>query len=377
VKFAGNMLHYIELLTISKIYIWRGLFMKKYSLILVFLAMLAFSGTVFVAERDIGNFGYNLPLLTVADAAYEEFLDTDEKYLNSYFLAKVVGVSTSNVYFVDWATPAMGGGPASVTLKNMGRVTSAKIGSWAMVKRDEAGTGIESISYLIKRAEGVIQAAQFDNIGGTDKDVAGSLIFGGQRVIFTSAKLQIINGGTKQVFDGEGVLDVYKIIKKGTYVAAWTGTTGEGLAVTVLLAGKNAEGDCAVQTGIKLRVNEYEVPGGGAVIKYNRTLVPVRVVTESLGAQVAWDAASRTATVKYTLRGVAKTLVMSVGARVVSEYSGIVNEYNLNTQYGVAVAPTLIDGRVYLPARVLVEIMDMDIDWDSETRTVNITSTAL
>jgi hypothetical protein len=198
----------------------------------------------------------------IAFAAETVLVDTDDKYLNSYFLAKVVGVSTSNVYFVDWSISSMGGGPANVTLKNTGRVTSAKMGLWAMIKRNEAGTGIESISYLTKRAEGVIQAAQFDNIGGTNKDVAGSLIFGGQRVIFTSAKLQIINGGTKQVFDGEDVIDVYKIIKKGTNVAAWTGTTGEGLAVTVLLAGKNAEGDCAVQSGIKLKVNEYEVPGG-------------------------------------------------------------------------------------------------------------------
>lgn len=96
-----------------------------------------------------------------------------------------------------------------------------------------------------------------------------------------------------------------------------------------------------------------------------RILLPIRTVTEALGAEVAWHAATRTVTVQ--LGG--QTVDLTVGS----------NQVAVQTEAGVAatvlavdVAPVICTGRLLVPVRVLSEGLGLRVEWDAATHTVRI-----
>ncbi len=88
------------------------------------------------------------------------------------------------------------------------------------------------------------------------------------------------------------------------------------------------------------------------VIVDNRTLVPVRIVTELLGGTADWDAENRTVTL--TIDGKVLTLVID------EEIPG----------YGTGA--TIIDNRTYVPIRYIAEKLGANVEWVAETRQIII-----
>ena len=89
-------------------------------------------------------------------------------------------------------------------------------------------------------------------------------------------------------------------------------------------------------------------------------LVPIRFVTEALGARVDWEPESRMARIRrgeYDLR-------LRVGER---EHR--LNENTVTTH----VPPRIINGRTMVPIRFVSEAMGGTVNWDNRTRTVAIT----
>lgn len=88
------------------------------------------------------------------------------------------------------------------------------------------------------------------------------------------------------------------------------------------------------------------------VIRNDRTLVPIRVITEALGGQVAWNEAAKE--VALTVNG--KEIKMTIG-KVLEKYG---------------VAPVIIGGRTFVPVRFVADELGAVITWDDATKTVTI-----
>lgn len=97
-------------------------------------------------------------------------------------------------------------------------------------------------------------------------------------------------------------------------------------------------------------------------IVQGRTLVPVRAVSESLNAQVAWNDALRTVTIA---KG---SMVMSLQVSK-SEYimNGMIKSLDVPVQ--------ILDGRTMVPLRVIGEAFGASVTWDDAARTVRIANT--
>jgi len=86
-------------------------------------------------------------------------------------------------------------------------------------------------------------------------------------------------------------------------------------------------------------------------IKDGRTLVPVRFVSESIGAQVDWDRKNSRVTVKLNNKVVELVIgnkIMKVGDK----------------EEVLDVAPEISEGRTYLPLRSLVEALGKKVFYD-------------
>ncbi len=97
------------------------------------------------------------------------------------------------------------------------------------------------------------------------------------------------------------------------------------------------------------------------VISGGRTLVPIRVVANGLGADVQWNGETREVTI---VKG-ADTLVLQIDNSIMTKNG---EELALDT------APTILNSRTMVPIRAVSEALEADVQWDGQTRTVIITS---
>lgn len=96
-----------------------------------------------------------------------------------------------------------------------------------------------------------------------------------------------------------------------------------------------------------------------AYIQNSRTMVPVRAVSEALGAEVLWDGVKREVTVlkeNKEIKMVIESDIISDGANTVSTDA----------------PPVIKDGRTFLPLRVCCELLMCNVQWDEDTRCVYI-----
>lgn len=104
-----------------------------------------------------------------------------------------------------------------------------------------------------------------------------------------------------------------------------------------------------------------------AIIYNSRTMVPMRAVAENLGAEVSWDNESKV--VEFSGEGVKVYVVVGSNTlRVVNDDGE--NTVNIDT-------PAIIEnGRTLVPIAFLTEYFGYAVDWDGETKTVNVTKEA-
>jgi len=92
-----------------------------------------------------------------------------------------------------------------------------------------------------------------------------------------------------------------------------------------------------------------------------RTMVPMRLIFEAMGAEVDWDGDTQTVTATHG----DITVIMQIDNEIII-VSGV--------EIALDVPPMLIDGRTLVPARAVAESLGADVDWDNATRTVIIIS---
>ncbi len=100
-----------------------------------------------------------------------------------------------------------------------------------------------------------------------------------------------------------------------------------------------------------------EVP---PVIKSGSTLVPVRVISESLGADVTWDPNTK----KVTIVKNSDTVVLTVGGRNVTKNGEALADLQAPAQ--------IINGKTFVPLRFVGEAFGAGIEWDGTAKTVKI-----
>ena len=89
------------------------------------------------------------------------------------------------------------------------------------------------------------------------------------------------------------------------------------------------------------------------VIVDNRTMVPIRVITETLGGTAHWDADTQTVTLNID----GKTLTMTIG----------------QTISGFDTAPIIRNDRTYVPVRYVAERLGAKVEWVGESQQIVIT----
>ena len=98
---------------------------------------------------------------------------------------------------------------------------------------------------------------------------------------------------------------------------------------------------------------------GYPTIINDRTIVPVRIVSEELGYDVDWDDRSREVTISKT----GTTMVLTI-----DDPDAVINgrRVPIERRAGVDVAPIIIDGRTYVPLRFVAENMDGEVDYEQK-----------
>jgi multiple sugar transport system substrate-binding protein len=97
----------------------------------------------------------------------------------------------------------------------------------------------------------------------------------------------------------------------------------------------------------------------GAVIKNGRTLVPLRFITEAMGATVAWDAVTRTANITLADNKIALTIDKTIAK---------VNDYDVALDAPAAI----INGKTVVPVRFVAESMGATTAWDAALKKVTV-----
>ncbi|GEM_PF-3383677 len=98
-----------------------------------------------------------------------------------------------------------------------------------------------------------------------------------------------------------------------------------------------------------------------AMTENNRTLVPFRTIAEGLGAEIDWDA--NTKTVTCALNG--NTVKLIIGYNIMSGTKG---------DTVLDVSPQIINNVTYVPLRAISEGLGAAVSWDASTRTVSLTT---
>lgn len=112
-------------------------------------------------------------------------------------------------------------------------------------------------------------------------------------------------------------------------------------------------------SSVGIAINGEQVNGPEPVIQDGRTLVPLRVISEMLGAAVYWDDATKT----VTLVKDGDTIKMTIGD----------NKFYKNGEvHYLDVVAQIITSLTYVPIRAIAEAFGCLVNWDAATRMVTI-----
>ncbi|NLY20436.1 MAG: copper amine oxidase N-terminal domain-containing protein, partial [Tissierellia bacterium] len=160
----------------------------------------------------------------------------------------------------------------------------------------------------------------------------------------------------------------------------------------------------AAQTNqdIKLWINgKYVETDVAPIIENDRTLVPVRVISESLGAIVEWDAEEQLVSImdvdidlnnlddelnilkfkNFFILAIGETELIKVNADYMQKLltdelkEGIHEVSDEDVEKNSTIVPMdtaakIVDGRTMVPIRVIAEQLGVKVDWDADNRTV-------
>lgn len=97
------------------------------------------------------------------------------------------------------------------------------------------------------------------------------------------------------------------------------------------------------------------------IIENDRVMVPMRQIFEEFGAKVKWDSETQTVTSKRK----SKTVTMTIGSTDMTKNE---ETYTFDT------APEIKEGRTLVPIRAVSDLLGLNVEWDSDSQSVIITT---
>ena len=129
------------------------------------------------------------------------------------------------------------------------------------------------------------------------------------------------------------------------------------LLVVLLMLPSNAH----AQVPVKLWIHgDYVSTDAYPYIEKGRTLVPLRVISESLGYDVNWDQGTRQVTVEKNGKSI--QLVINSNQVLVKDSSG-------ERTITIDVAAGISNDRTFVPLRAVAELFGETVNWDGKYRT--------
>lgn len=129
------------------------------------------------------------------------------------------------------------------------------------------------------------------------------------------------------------------------------------------VAEKRNHNDKSVPVFIKDKEVKFDVP---PVIKGGRTLIPVRAITNALGADVEWDAKTQTVTVSKAVYDSVYGVSTTVITLKLDSDTILVN----GKEVKIDVPAQLVSNRTMVPIRFIAQALNQEIDFDAETGAV-------
>ena len=137
-------------------------------------------------------------------------------------------------------------------------------------------------------------------------------------------------------------------------------------AVTEIADSDSTDVETANPDAVTVLINgielETDVP---AQIIGDRTMVPMRAIFETLGAQVSWIPENQAI---FATKG-ASLIVMKIGVNTLA--MSTIGGENKNVELDVP--PQIVGERTLVPVRAVSEALGCNVGWDGDTRTVIIT----
>lgn len=138
------------------------------------------------------------------------------------------------------------------------------------------------------------------------------------------------------------------------------------LSMATLLATGAMAASPASSPGPDVRVNGeiVDFPDGQPYVdENNRTMIPVRFVTEALGAKVGWEGSTQTVTITKDNT----TVTIRIGSPEMA-----VTANGKATTVQMDTAATIKDGRTYVPIRFVAEALGAKVDYSGTYGVVGI-----
>lgn len=95
------------------------------------------------------------------------------------------------------------------------------------------------------------------------------------------------------------------------------------------------------------------------VIEKGRTLIPIRVISELLGASVDWDSNNKSVAIEKNSTKI-KLTIDSINAKV------------NNANYQLDVPAKIINNRTMVPLRFVTDNLGLKVEWNDQNKTVDI-----
>ena len=109
---------------------------------------------------------------------------------------------------------------------------------------------------------------------------------------------------------------------------------------------------------LKKNVIKFDTP---PYVKNGRTVVPVRALTEGLGANVSFDGETRQVTISNPLTGTEIVLILGSTEALVNGEVVILDSM-----------AEITNSRTYVPIRFIAEVFGLNVEWDAENKVIDI-----